>query len=139
MGLRLKGFSLMELMIVVVIIAILVAIALPNYMGMKERDFDKDAGANLKLIVAAQKIYRMETGNYYNAANTTQVNDNLRLSLPTGPNRIWDYLTNTAAASQVCAQANRFSSNPSINRTMRLNTGDSDVQGGYSEGNFACP
>lgn len=110
------GFTLLETVIVVVIISILVAIALPSYYGMKERDHDKDAGANLKLIMAAQKIYRMETGVYdiedsgTPATDISNINSILRLSLPSGANRIWDYKAvadNVASPPTSCVEATR--------------------------------
>ena len=91
-----KAVTLLEILAVVVIIGILVALALPKFGTIKERAIDKEAKANLKLIQAAEKIYRMEVGSYYPAPvdspkYTQDINTNLKLSLPAGSSRNWTY------------------------------------------------
>lgn len=89
-----RGFTLIELLIVIIIIGILAAVALPQFNKTKEHALGKEAIANLKLIAAAEKIYRMENeNNYYypssgNLTNISDINTNLKLSL-TEAN--WDY------------------------------------------------
>lgn len=88
------GFTLLELIVVVVIVGILVTLGLVNYGGIKERTLDKEATVNLKLIQAAEKIYRMENTFYYpysGTVDTSAINTNLKLSLTTAANRNWDY------------------------------------------------
>ncbi|MBU0547290.1 MAG: type II secretion system GspH family protein [Candidatus Omnitrophica bacterium] len=89
-----KSFTLIELLIVVVIIGILAALALPGFGTSKERVLDREAKANLALIQAAEKIYRMESSFYYPSSGSTSViadiNTNLRVNLPTGASS-WTY------------------------------------------------
>lgn len=136
-----RGFTLLETLIVIVIISILAAIALPYYYGVKEQENDKDASTNLKLIMAAEKIYRMEVGAYDvedsgNAAtDIANINDILRLSLPSAGNRVWDYKTvadNGAAPPTACAQATRTTAGLiGASRTLRFrNTGEDDPVSG---------
>ena len=87
------GFTLTELIVVIIIIGILVTLALPQFSRTKESALGKEARANLKLIAAAEKIYRMEIGGYYPIPAASQsviseINDHLKLSA-TEAN--WDY------------------------------------------------
>ena len=54
---RFNGFSLMEVMIVVVIIGILAALAYPNLEKYLKRARQTEAKTNLSAIYTAQKIY----------------------------------------------------------------------------------
>ena len=53
-----SGFTLIELMVVVLIIAILIAIAIPTFLGAKSRAQDKSAQSSLRNAVTnAKGIY----------------------------------------------------------------------------------
>lgn len=92
-----KGFTLAELLVVLVIIGVLAAIALPNFTTTKEKTLDREAKATLALMRAANRIYRMEfgTGAYYpvDDSNPTValINTDLKLSLPTTASPNWSY------------------------------------------------
>ncbi len=105
------GFTLVELIIVLVIVAILAGIALPNFMAMKERTLGREAIASLRLMIAANRVYRMESGFYYpfipagtsaSENDATLINNNLRLSLTENN---WDYsiLSSTLPCSNATA------------------------------------
>jgi general secretion pathway protein G len=97
-----KGFNFVELVIVVIIIGILVSFAIPQFGTTKERALDKEANVNLKLIQAAEKIYRMENTFYYpniGTAVTSEINTNLKLSLPES-NVNWSYVADSAGKGE---------------------------------------
>src|SRR5256714_1700403 len=50
------GFPLIELMVVVLIIAILIAIAIPTFLGARTRAQDRQAQSNLRNAFAAEKV-----------------------------------------------------------------------------------
>src|SRR5438132_2977717 len=52
------GFTLIELMVVVLIIAILIAIAIPTFLGARSRAQDKQAQSNLRnALVTEDEFY----------------------------------------------------------------------------------
>ena len=59
-----RGFTLIELMVVVLIIAILIAIAIPTFLGARRRAQDKQAQSNLRNALTAQKAYYVDNQAY---------------------------------------------------------------------------
>jgi prepilin-type N-terminal cleavage/methylation domain-containing protein len=60
----LRGFSLMELMIVVVITGVLAAIAIPTFSGYVQKSRTSEAVQFLGVIKLKQEAYRSEFGQY---------------------------------------------------------------------------
>ena len=93
---RFHGFSLMEVMIVVVIIGILAALAYPNLEKYLKRARQTEAKTNLSAIYTAQKIYFTLHQSY-----TKDINE-LDLSLAQG---LYTYTIQDASTSTFKAQA----------------------------------
>jgi type IV pilus assembly protein PilA len=93
-GHREGGFTLIELMVVVLIIAILIAIAIPTFLGARTRAQNRAAQASLRnALVAAKSVYT-DKQDYAQAIKTSSA-DPLESVEPT-----LDYtVTGTASTS----------------------------------------
>ncbi len=72
-----EGFSLVELMVVVLIIAILLAIGIPSFLGARKRAQERATQASLRLAVTAAKTVFTNSDSSYAAAD-----ENLTTGLP---------------------------------------------------------
>lgn len=64
-----RGFTLIELMIVVAIIAFLAVVSVPSFMKFLAKAKRAEAYMNLSSIYAAEKVYFAEHGKYSNILN----------------------------------------------------------------------
>ena len=85
-----KGFTLIELMIVVAIIGILAAIAIPNFVKFQCRSKRSEAKTNLKAMYVAQESYRGENDSYVDLSSA-QIGSNLIGFSPQGDKKRYDY------------------------------------------------
>src|SRR5579862_8616496 len=58
------GFTLIELMVVVLIIAILIAIAIPTFLGARQKAQDRAAQSNLRNALTAAKTAYVDSQSY---------------------------------------------------------------------------
>lgn len=65
-----EGFTLIEVMIVVAIIAILAAIAIPQLSAHRTKSYNTAATSDLKNAAIAQEAYYVDTRQYTNSVST---------------------------------------------------------------------
>ena len=76
---RQKGFTLIELMIVVVIIGILAALAIPRFMTATTRSKQSEAKGILKQVYTMQHSYRQANAGYGDGGVTAVANGSFPL------------------------------------------------------------
>jgi type II secretory pathway pseudopilin PulG len=133
--LSLTGLTILELLTVIIIIGILSTLSISHYSGIKERALDNEARNNLILLQGAERVFRVENGNYYpdpvtgNIADIALINSNLGLMLSPAANRDWDY----QVWSTGCSRATR---NGGDGRSWYFAIGDADNKPDAGSG---CP
>ena len=80
-----RGYTLIELLIVVAIIGILAAIAIPGYIGQQRRAARTEAYTNLQNLRLLEEQYYAENGCYYKTGGPPTVCTNATIGNTTNP------------------------------------------------------
>lgn len=68
---RTKAFTLVELLIVILLIAILMAIAIPNFLGSRQKAGDRTAQQTLRTAMSSVKAYASDADDFAGVTATT--------------------------------------------------------------------
>jgi len=106
---KVKGFTIIEILVAIIIVSILTALAVTQYTPARERAVGREAVSTLRLIAAAERIYRMEIGGFYppniQVTDPVAISDNLRIMLNENN---WDYWLNSNGSNTFTATSNRI-------------------------------
>lgn len=94
-----RGFTLIELMVVVLIIAILIAIAIPTFLGAKQRANDRATQADVRNAFTASRVFYNDNLRYPDDASAMSAvepslawtTSTLDASSPKNAIRMWVY------------------------------------------------
>lgn len=104
-----KGFTLIELMIVVAIIGILAAIAIPQFSSYRQRAFNSAAESDLRNIMNGEEAYFADVESYANVSATT------------GPTNTFGSLSGVKISNNVKAQVTGAGATDYTAKTEHLN------------------
>lgn len=98
---RKKGFTLVELMVVIIIIGICAGIAIPSYRNAVEKTWKGKATHTLACIWAAEKRYHIDYGTYADAL------DKLDVEIPADDLKYYKYTIPSAGTTDFQVKAEK--------------------------------
>ena len=130
-----KGFTLIELIVVVIVIGILATVAVPQYLKATERAKGGKAQNAIALIAQGEKLYRAENDTYLNvaAAGANAALGSYVELLSVDADTDWRYTVTGATTSAFLVTATR--NGGSVAGTLTLN--QDGTRGGTGAGGVA--
>lgn len=111
-----SGFTLIEVLIVVIILGILASIAVPQYASSIEKAKTGEAKTNLGSILTGEKLYFLENETYIDLADIAAINSNLDVDIS---GKYFTYAVSGASTSAFLGTATR-SGGPYSTQTITM-------------------
>jgi len=108
-----RGFTLIELVVVLAIIGILIAAAVPLYLGARMKAYKAEASNSLQEIKTMEWAYYQQYNTFVNGTLAS-----IGFSAPGGAN--WTYSVGTGTGASVVASAVGNTGTPVATQTMTL-------------------
>jgi prepilin-type N-terminal cleavage/methylation domain-containing protein len=118
-----SGFTIVELLVVIVVIAILAAITIVSYNGITGRAVETSMKSDLRNVEAAVELDRITTGSYPANAGAANGGQGLKSS---GDNQ----LTYKTSGNDFCVSV----SNPKVSTPLRFESSSRQISNGVCDG-----
>ncbi|MFL5488504.1 MAG: type IV pilin protein [Gemmatimonadaceae bacterium] len=109
---RTKGFTLVELLIVVVIIGLLAAIAIPKFANTKDKAYVAEMKSDLRNLATYEEQYAADNGGIYFAGTATMasplqgftasLNVTITATSAAGPPPSWSATASQSQSAKIC-------------------------------------
>lgn len=119
-----QGFTIVELLIVIVVIGILAAITIVAYNGVQQRARDTKRKQDIEVIAKSLELYYIDNGKYPTSSGSTSIN----VSWSTTADASWANL-----AAQLKPYANNLPADPISTPNISFQTG------GYNYSYYSDP
>ena len=126
-----KGFTLVELMIVVVIIGILASIAIPKFTNLIGKTKASEAKQQLGSIVSLEKTYYFTNDAYVDFVAGDDCNE-IGYAQPDGARFTYSFLTDTATGQEIADVNGDGDATDGL--TLQIVAGAANVQGNLDDG-----
>ncbi|MCD4784241.1 MAG: prepilin-type N-terminal cleavage/methylation domain-containing protein [Candidatus Eremiobacteraeota bacterium] len=117
---RKKGFTLIELMIVIAIIAILAAILVPNFLRARAQGQFTQCQANCKNIGTALEMYSTDNAGHYPTAGITKLTPDYLRVIPTCASAGTSTTYTSAFSAALCPDAYTFYCNGQNHKALGI-------------------